>query len=394
MLTQTAALFLDAYRELNAKKMFWITLIISGVVVAAFATVGINSNGVTFLWYETPRVFGFSLNTNLIPRPMFYKWLFTGLGVDYWLNWFGIILALVSTASIIPDFISGGSVDLYLSKPISRLRLFLTKYLSGLLFVALQVLFFAFACFIVIGIRAGSWDLRIFLAVPVTVLVFSYLFSVCTLLAMLTHSTVASLLLTILFWLMVFGISFTAKLTLMAQIAGRIETEAYQRQFEFSDADLARLRAQLSQAGKNAAPAVKASLTSAENHRHDLEEKKRNSDPNREIVGTTYSVFHAAQTLLPKTGQTSDLLYRWLALNTSDVEENHIEERDRRRAARPGWFSGFQDRTNVRMDDAEVLHEMDEIAASRSAKSIIGSSLLFEAVILSLACWIFARRDY
>ena len=28
--TQTTALFVDAYRELNAKRMFWITLIMSG----------------------------------------------------------------------------------------------------------------------------------------------------------------------------------------------------------------------------------------------------------------------------------------------------------------------------------------------------------------------------
>ena len=40
MLTQTLALLLDAYRELNAKKLFWITMILSGVIVLAFAAVG------------------------------------------------------------------------------------------------------------------------------------------------------------------------------------------------------------------------------------------------------------------------------------------------------------------------------------------------------------------
>ena len=39
--TQTLALFVDAYRELNAKKLFWIVLILSVVVVAGFATMAI-----------------------------------------------------------------------------------------------------------------------------------------------------------------------------------------------------------------------------------------------------------------------------------------------------------------------------------------------------------------
>ena len=45
VMTQTAAIFHDAYRSLNAKKMFWIVLVLSGLVVAAFACVGINKQG-------------------------------------------------------------------------------------------------------------------------------------------------------------------------------------------------------------------------------------------------------------------------------------------------------------------------------------------------------------
>ena len=42
VLTQTGAIFYDAYRELNARKMFWISLGISLLVVACFALIGIN----------------------------------------------------------------------------------------------------------------------------------------------------------------------------------------------------------------------------------------------------------------------------------------------------------------------------------------------------------------
>src|SRR5687768_1574075 len=105
--------------------MFWIVLVLSGLVVVAFASVGIRNEKLAFLWMETP-----------IPVPFapadFYKFLFAAFGIKYWLGFAATILALISTTSIFPDFITGGSIDLYLSKPIGRLRLFLTKYVSGL----------------------------------------------------------------------------------------------------------------------------------------------------------------------------------------------------------------------------------------------------------------------
>ncbi len=135
MLTQTLALFIDAYRELNAKKLFWITLVLSGLLVLAFAAVGINAQGITIFHWEVP----FGLNTNMMSKEMIYKQLlFNNLGVRFWIGWGAAILALVSTAGMIPDFVTGGSLPVMLAKPVSRLRLFLTKYASGLLFVALQ----------------------------------------------------------------------------------------------------------------------------------------------------------------------------------------------------------------------------------------------------------------
>ena len=38
-MTQTLALLLDAYRQLNARKIFWITMILNLLCVACFAIV-------------------------------------------------------------------------------------------------------------------------------------------------------------------------------------------------------------------------------------------------------------------------------------------------------------------------------------------------------------------
>ena len=141
---QTLALFHAAYRELNARKLFWITMLISGLLVGAFAAVGLNETGMTVLWWEFELPL---LNSSVMPPDMFYKLLFALFGVPYWLAWLATILALISTAPIMPDMVSGGSIDILLSKPIGRTRLFLTRYFTGLLFVAVQVSVFTVASF-------------------------------------------------------------------------------------------------------------------------------------------------------------------------------------------------------------------------------------------------------
>jgi len=52
MMIQTWALFVDAYRELHAKKMFWIVLGLNFLFIGAFGVLGVNGHGLTILWFE------------------------------------------------------------------------------------------------------------------------------------------------------------------------------------------------------------------------------------------------------------------------------------------------------------------------------------------------------
>ncbi len=198
-MNQTLAILLDAYRELNARKMFWISIILSGLFIGAFALFGATEDKVTFLTFEWPMPLA----------KTFYKAYLLQLAlVTIWLTWAAVILALISTASIFPDFIASGSIDLYLSRPIGRLRLFFTKYLAAMLFVILQATIFSVCAYFVVGVRAGEWKPSLFLAIPLITVFYSYLYSVCVLLGMWTRSSIAALLLTILFWFFVFGLHF------------------------------------------------------------------------------------------------------------------------------------------------------------------------------------------
>ncbi len=343
MITQTIALFVDAYRELNAKKLFWITMALSSIVVVIYAGFGLNEKGLTFLWwqFDTPM-----FTSSLLPPAKFYIWTFAAFGVPIWLTWAQTVLALVSTASIFPDFMSAGSIELLLCRPIGRVRLLLTKYLTGLLFVAMQVLAFALACFLVIGFRGGTWEPRLFLAVPIVVLFFSYMFAVCALLGLVTRSSIAALLLTILLWTGLFILNRTHDGFLQAKIG--------------ADIRLARAEGAVERASEPTEHQVRA-----------VEEA--------EIEAAAWAKWHKrlsiAKAVLPKTTETIELLNENL-LTKADT--------DVILSALIGSDNG---------QDREVASRVDDIARERSLAWILGSSLAFEGAILALTCVYFVRRD-
>ncbi len=388
MLTQTLALFIDAYRELNAKKLFWITLILSGLLVLAFAAVGINAQGITIFHWNVP----FGLNTNMMSKEMFYKQLlFNNLGVRFWLGWGAAILALVSTAGMIPDFVTGGSLPVMLAKPISRLRLFLTKYASGLLFVALQVSVFCVASFFVLGLRAGVWEPSLFIAVPLVIAFFSFLFCVCALIGLVTRSTIAALILTALFWFMLFAVNTTEQALLSFRTYNEQRVEHYDRLIE---TERGRMNAVTGEANNGIVNALKDGLITRQG-REDritrLEARRDEVDKTRRGVTKWHNGVFIAKTLLPKTTETVQLTERSL-VNDQELE---MMMADAGADGGPNMPQSMEDRElGVRIDDSEVAKEIVRKQRSRSVFWIVGTSLLFEAFILSIACWIFCRRDY
>jgi ABC-type transport system involved in multi-copper enzyme maturation permease subunit len=356
-MTQTWAIFLESYRNLNSKKLFWLVLILSGLVVAAFACIGINEKGVKLAFWQIDSQ---GLNTKNMPPDQFYKTMYVQIGISIWLSWVATILAVISTSGIFPDLMTSGSIDLLISKPISRLRLFLTEYAGGLLFVALQVTVFSAASFLVIGLRGGVWEPGLFLAVPLVVCFFSYLFSVCVLVGVLTRSTVAALLLTFLFWFAVWAIGTTETTLLMFQTMNKEGVNFAAVQAEQADNK----------------PAPQDTQDNPKNAHPDdqIKPAKKDDSKGSQTLEIAHRIAYAVKSVLPKTTDTIGLLERSL-ISLAGLEKQP-----------PG---GPQ---TQRMQTA--TKEFAEILRSRSIAWVIGTSLGFEAVMLCLAGWIFCRRDY
>ncbi|MDB5331741.1 MAG: family transporter protein [Phycisphaerales bacterium] len=361
-MTQTLALFLDAYRDLNSRKLFWVTLAISVGLIGVFALVGVDADGISFLkWHWN------------VYEPQFYyrQTLLLEFVIGIWLSWGAIALALISTAGIFPDLIAGGAIDLYLSKPMSRLRLFLTKYLTGLLFVALQLTIFCTGCFFVMGLRAHEWRPSLFLAIPLLVLLFSYVFAFCVLLGVWTRSTIAALLLGILLWL---SCSFVQ----ISEQGLRIFRIGLEHTIDRTESEIHAIDSQKRPTGFFN---VQAGLL-----RKTRETKVEKLDQLRSRYATIRLVHNVARVIdavIPKTRETNDLLDRHLV---SD-EEVLSTQASLRRAGPPPFDIDYRDLSDA---DSQVNLE----GRHRSAFYILGSSLACELVLVSLAAWIFCRRDY
>ncbi len=192
-------LLLDSFRMLRARRLFWVVLVLSGLIGMVYASIGFNERGVSALFgllaFESEL---FRMGT--AEAKELYLLLFTNVIIPYWLGFCAIVLGLISCASIFPEFIQKGSIDFALSKPPARVTLFFGKYLGSLLFVLMQVLPFSLIVYLSLGLRFGDWNMSVFWAVPLVVLSFSFVYAVHVLISVWSGSMILGLFAALLVW--------------------------------------------------------------------------------------------------------------------------------------------------------------------------------------------------
>jgi len=112
-----------------------------------------------------------------------------------------LLLAIFSSASFVPVMLEKGTIDLLLSKPISRLQLLIGKYLGGLLVVFINILFLIVGVWLIISLKFSYWDFS-FLLVSLTVtFAFAVLYSIIVLFGVITKSSILGMMVAYLIFL-------------------------------------------------------------------------------------------------------------------------------------------------------------------------------------------------
>ncbi len=336
---QILTILWDSYRLLAAKKLFWVVLFLSVLIAMLYASVGFTSKGVSVLFgaYSIDNEF---IVADSVFAQYFYMMIFTDYLVPWWLGLFALVLALISVCPVFPDFLKSGSIDVAVSKPVSRVTLFLVKYLGCLLFVAVQVLVFCVIVYLAQGLRVGLWNVQIFWAVPLLTFVFSLIYCVAVLVAVWTKSTLFSLLMALLMW----GV------TLMVQ---------WTEMFVYNEAYLK--------------PAIGVSIDYGTGEVTYSDEPK---EPDAEMV-KFYKVVKSIGAPLPKTREATYMLKKKITIRGKNMTRlTEFLKPDANAITR---------RTAKAQEAYENRH---------SEFYIIGTSLAFEVCVLGLACLIFTRKDF
>ncbi|MBL9118974.1 MAG: hypothetical protein JNL80_03555 [Phycisphaerae bacterium] len=384
---QTIALLVDSWRLLTSRKLFWLTLAINLFVVALYGSIALTDTGVSLLYglipIENERFRAGSIMARTVLMPFINVQI-----ISFWLAWAATGLGLISTASIFPDFLADGAIDMVLAKPLSRLKAFLVKYLGALLFVLMQVTVFCVASLIIGRLRMGEWQWMLLAAIPVVTIFFSYLYAISALVGVATRSSIAAILAAAVFWFSVFLIQ-TAEFALL-QVSTFTES-------------VATARAEVIRERETELAAMEArGLTRDDNEFERLRGKLGNDREQYEKEAGTAATSKAwhdglyiATMIIPKTSGTIGLIDRWFA---KDVGVSSLTELLTMEGP-PGRRGGPRFRADEDLELPDDLGSQTEsrskqVVAERSIAWVIGTSLLFELGVLGIAAWIFVRRDF
>lgn len=105
-------------------------------------------------------------------------------------------LAIFATAHLVPRMQDKGTIDLYLSRPVGRVRLLLSRYVAGLLLSMANVAYLMGAIGAIVAWKTGVLHARFFLAGTIIMLVIATLMAFSFLIGVITSSTAVSIMTT------------------------------------------------------------------------------------------------------------------------------------------------------------------------------------------------------
>lgn len=107
----------------------------------------------------------------------------------------GIFLAVFATGSQVPNLQRRGTVDLYVSRPITRTHLLLGRFLGAATLVTANLLLLCGGVFVIISLKTKIWNPRFLLATGLILVVFLSYLGFMYLVGVLSSSTPLSIML-------------------------------------------------------------------------------------------------------------------------------------------------------------------------------------------------------
>lgn len=198
------ALLADAVAQVLDNRVFRILTVLSALVVALTFAVGFREDSVwlfgglgEYFYEDLFSFFGSPLPVGGEAQQRLAISTVQTLFVDYLAGYIGILFCIGATVFFVPAMLEKGFADTLFSKPVSRWSLLLSRYLASILFIAFLTAFLVGGMHLGFTVGSGFSDPSFLWSGLTLVYVFALVSSYAVLFGVLTRSTVASLLLTL-----------------------------------------------------------------------------------------------------------------------------------------------------------------------------------------------------
>ncbi len=105
-----------------------------------------------------------------------------------------LIFCIISSASFIPSMVDKGTIDLLLSKPLSRFNILLSKYLGAVIFVGISLIYFIGAIWLILSLKSGFWNFNFLFTILSLTFAFAVMYSIVVLVGLTTQSSIIAIL--------------------------------------------------------------------------------------------------------------------------------------------------------------------------------------------------------
>jgi ABC-type transport system involved in multi-copper enzyme maturation permease subunit len=113
----------------------------------------------------------------------------------------GIFLSLFATASLVPHMLEKGTIDLLLSKPISRPALLGARFLGGVVIAGANLVYFVGGVGTILGFKTGVWNWGFYLSGLLMTVYFAALLAFMVLFGIVFRSTTISMMIAALMFI-------------------------------------------------------------------------------------------------------------------------------------------------------------------------------------------------
>jgi ABC-2 type transport system permease protein len=182
------ALISDTFQEARARSLFWGLFGLSSLLIAIFLfvlRVDVVQGAVSFM------------DVQRTSRPIYdirkfvnqsYSWVSIVLYI------WGTFLAIFASSGLIPSVLEAGRISLLLSKPLTRTKLLLGRYIGNVLVVAVNHIYLICAIWLILGLKTKIWEPRFLLAIPISLFIFAVLLCVVVLIGVIFESAALSVM--------------------------------------------------------------------------------------------------------------------------------------------------------------------------------------------------------